>query len=377
MSNDHEPVSTDDAIADAMRAALTRSVADEPSASITWTAVMARARRVVVVRRILAASAAAVAVLGITAGAFAATSTKDRRRVSVVGSATTTTTTTPPGCTHLPTERVSRSYYGLKAPDGPSIDFLHSGGLSPVIDSRGNRAHSEGLEVQRTGPDGTVTLTLGANATVKLNGFGDFDGDGRGDLLIVTIAEDGIYRYYIVLGTVGAGTYAPAAVGVLVDPHYEPGDFGAEPASVGDQNGASRGRRASSTVPDPTVAVRRPLATRCERSGLIRVTRLFQPRGARRPFRSAPARRRRPDGSAQKRGPSRGMARGRQAHRELRILHARGRLRMALEPRRAMRNLMTRKSLTRLGQREPRIVAYMQGRLGASMMRGVRDGCGR
>ncbi|MDQ1458229.1 MAG: hypothetical protein QOH28_3849 [Actinomycetota bacterium] len=50
---------------------------------------------------------------------------------------------------------------------------------------------------------------------------------------------------------------------------------------------------------------------------------------------------------------------------------------MALEPRRAMRNLMTRKSLTRLGQREPRIVAYMQGRLGASMMRGVRDGCGR
>ncbi|MDQ1458228.1 MAG: hypothetical protein QOH28_3848, partial [Actinomycetota bacterium] len=194
-------------------------------------------RRVVVIRRILAASAAAVVVLGITAGAFAATSTKDRRRVSVVGSATTTTTTTPPGCTHLPTERVSRSYYGLKAPDGPSIDFLHSGGLSPVIDSRGNRAHSEGLEVQRTGPDGTVTLTLGANATVKLNGFGDFDGDGRGDLLIVTIAEDGIYRYYIVLGTVGAGTYAPAAVGVLVDPHYEPGDFGAEPASVGDQNG--------------------------------------------------------------------------------------------------------------------------------------------
>jgi len=140
---------------------------------------------------------------------------------------TTTTPTTTPECTHIPIKRVAYSYYGLQAPDGPSIDFLHSGGLAPVIDSRGNK----------TGPDGTVTLTPGHNGgVVTLRGFGDFDGDGRGDLLIETVSGNGIYRYYIVPGTVRAGKYEPATVGVRLD-IYKPGDYYADPAAVGDQNG--------------------------------------------------------------------------------------------------------------------------------------------
>jgi hypothetical protein len=237
MNEDSEPVSREDAIADAMRGALTRGIANEASPSITWTSVLSRARRAVLLRRAFALSACIVVILGVTAIAFAATSGDARRGVSVIGSTTTTRTTpvTLSGCTHKPVKRLSWVRgLGLPTPDGPSIDFLHSGGLTPVVDGRGNRAHGGRGFVQRRGPDGSVTLTLGRNASVGLSGFGDFDGDGLGDLLIEAIGEDGMYRNYIVPGTVGTGTYDPASVGVRID---QPRDFVGEPASVGDQNG--------------------------------------------------------------------------------------------------------------------------------------------
>jgi len=147
------------------------------------------------------------------------------------------TTTTTRECTHVPIKQAAYSYYGLPAPDGPSIDFLHLGGPTPVIDSRGNTARTNGPSVQRTGPDGTLTLTPGHNGgVVILRGFGDFDGDGRGDLLIETAAVNGVYRYYIVPGTVHAGKYEPATVGVRLD-IYKPGAYYGYPAAVGDQNG--------------------------------------------------------------------------------------------------------------------------------------------
>jgi hypothetical protein len=245
MSTDNEPVSTDDAVAEAMRAALAQHVAEEPVPAITWTTVMAKARRLVIVRRLVAAGACVLVVLGATTLAVANTSGKQRRGVSVIGSTTTpatsttstpTTTTTTPACTHLPIEHVDSSYYGLKAPNGPSIDFQHSGGLTPVIDKRGNRARTRGLTVQRIGPDGTVTLTLGSGAAVVLDGFGDFDGDGRGDLLVLTVERDGIYRNYIVPGSVAPGTYQPAAVGVAIPNPAPRGELSVEPASIGDQD---------------------------------------------------------------------------------------------------------------------------------------------
>ena len=97
-----EPVPADDAIAAAISDALTRTVADEPSASIAWTAVVSRARRVVRVRRTLAASVCAAVVLGATGVAMAASSGGTPSDISVVAPPTTnvntatTTSTLPP-----------------------------------------------------------------------------------------------------------------------------------------------------------------------------------------------------------------------------------------------------------------------------------------
>lgn len=105
MNSGHDPVPADDAVADAMRAALARVVADEASGSIEWASVVSRARRVVLVRRALAAGACVIIVVGVAAVAFAANVRNDRRGVSVVDAPTTTTA--PAGSEAVSRERAA------------------------------------------------------------------------------------------------------------------------------------------------------------------------------------------------------------------------------------------------------------------------------
>jgi hypothetical protein len=114
MNDEQEPVPSDDAVAEAMRTALTRTVAEEPSPSIEWTAVLSRARRVVLVRRVIATSACAAFLLGATGVALAATSRNDNHHVSVVAtgptnSVETTTTKVEPPVTTVPSTTSSTS----------------------------------------------------------------------------------------------------------------------------------------------------------------------------------------------------------------------------------------------------------------------------
>jgi hypothetical protein len=154
--------------------------------------------------------------------------------------APTTSTTTPAAttaCTHLPTRHVHNSYYGLPAPNGSSLDYrtLHN---TTTDDGRGNSIQAVGLTVEMRGPQGTLRLAVDPSDGVGLLGWGDFDGDGRTDLL-VQVVPGGVYTWYIVPGTVGPGSYTPAAVGVLV-PDLHTGadaDFSGFPEPVGDQNG--------------------------------------------------------------------------------------------------------------------------------------------
>jgi hypothetical protein len=189
-------------------------------------------------RRRIGGSGVAIAVVIAVVAAVAMVSPNERDTLVVRSPATTTSTSAgnaASGCVHLPITHVRNSYYGLPTPDGPSIDFRASQLASPTGDGYGNTVRTEGLSVQKTGPDGGLTLTLGDNANVILRGFGDFDGDGRGDLLVDT-SVNGMDATYIVPGTVAPGTYDPAAVGVRVPSPYKPGDFAAWPASVGDQD---------------------------------------------------------------------------------------------------------------------------------------------
>ena len=74
--------------------------------------------------------------------------------------------------------------------------------------------------------------------TSSSRGWGDFNGDGRTDLLVDVVYGQPDDATFIVLGSVGPGTLDPFAVGIRVPhPHIKPGGFEAFPASVGDQNG--------------------------------------------------------------------------------------------------------------------------------------------
>jgi hypothetical protein len=94
MNDDEAPVPSDDAVAAAMRAALTRTVEQHASLATEWTRVMALAKRTKVVRRFVVAGAAVLVILGASAIAFAATG-NGRRNIAVVGPAASTTTSTP------------------------------------------------------------------------------------------------------------------------------------------------------------------------------------------------------------------------------------------------------------------------------------------
>ncbi len=140
-------------------------------------------------------------------------------------------------CVHLPTARVHDSYTGLPRPSGPSIDFATAHSYLPIVEG-GDQIRYDDLAVQIVRPAGTVTLTHGdSRDTVVFRGSGDFDGDGRGDFLVDLYEQGNDAATEIVSGTIVAGTYDPAAVGVRVPrPAVAAGGFGPFAASVGDQN---------------------------------------------------------------------------------------------------------------------------------------------
>ena len=84
-----------------------------------------------------------------------------------------------------------------------------------------------------------MTLTHGdSHDEVVLRGFGDFDGDGRTDLLVDVYANGSDVGSYIVPGAVAVGTHDPVQVGTRVpQPRAAAGDVAAFPGPVGDQNG--------------------------------------------------------------------------------------------------------------------------------------------
>lgn len=145
----------------------------------------------------------------------------------------------PSGCTHTPIADVVNSYYGLPAPHGPSIDYRSLQDAPVAHDGRGDTIEQVGLGVEMTGPRGTITLTRTepGNAVIP-RGWGDFNGDGRTDLLVDVDDGKPEYATFIVPGTVGTGTHDPFVVGIRVPhPYIKPGAFEAFPAVVGDQNG--------------------------------------------------------------------------------------------------------------------------------------------
>jgi hypothetical protein len=145
-------------------------------------------------------------------------------------------TSSAPVCAHSPIAQVRDSYSGLPNARGVSLDYLATHAYEPTKDDDGNTIRSVDLSIEKSGPDGTVTLTHGgSHDVVVMRGVGDFDGDGRSDL-VVDIYESGtVTATYIVPGTVAPGTHDPIAVGVRVPPPR--GDeAGATARPIGDQN---------------------------------------------------------------------------------------------------------------------------------------------
>lgn len=190
-------------------------------------------------RRFLCLGAAGVFVA--VAVTFAIQAQPDRHALTIQATRSSSTTSSTSGtasatgCTHSPIVRSDDYYHGLPAPNGSSIDFRQSH-LAGGDDGHGYTISQVGLTVEKTGPDGTITLTHGASTDegVGLRGFGDFDGDGRSDLLV----DMSNYDTYIVPGTLGPGKYDAAVVGVRVQhPHYEPdAAYQSFPEAIGDQN---------------------------------------------------------------------------------------------------------------------------------------------
>ena len=186
---------------------------------------------------------ASAVLAGCASGPSPSTSPSTIARPPTTSSAAPSTTTAATargraGCVHRPIAHDHDSYYGLAAPGGVSIDFLATHVRTPATDGHGNTMQSVGLSVERTGAQGTLLLTSAdPGYEVVFRGFGDFDGDGRTDLL-VDVYGAGNDVTYIVSGTVASGTRDPATVGVPVPrPHLAGGTFAGFPAAVGDQNG--------------------------------------------------------------------------------------------------------------------------------------------
>jgi hypothetical protein len=147
-----------------------------------------------------------------------------------------TTTTAPRGsaCIRAAILTAYNSYYGKPDPDGPSIDYAtprmylladgYDGG-------KGSRIRSVDLAIEIVRRDGTVRLPY-----ANLKALGDFDGDGRTDL-VVDDNGPGAQRTYLIRGSVAVGTHDLAAVGVALSrPVVEADNFLGPWWPVGDQN---------------------------------------------------------------------------------------------------------------------------------------------
>ena len=148
----------------------------------------------------------------------------------------TTPTTSVTGCTHAPVLHRALQYYGTPPPHGTSIDFVDAQLQQPAHDGRGDSFVPVGLGVEERRADGTVQLVDPEPGTsVVFRGFGDFDGDGRTDVLVdLYNATGNDTSSWIVRGTIAPGRHDPAKVGIRVpQSQVSPGAF---PAAVGDQN---------------------------------------------------------------------------------------------------------------------------------------------
>lgn len=133
-------------------------------------------------------------------------------------------------CIHHPIARGS-NYYGAPATGGRSIDF-HEPLLQNSVDGDGNSIKADGSSLVKQGHGVTVRLNYPNSAGfVDYLGFGDFDGDGRSDMLVEDSAEEG--NAYVIPGTLATGTYDPSVIGLPVP---QP-DIRESVAVVGDQNG--------------------------------------------------------------------------------------------------------------------------------------------
>jgi len=148
---------------------------------------------------------------------------------------------TSQACTHYPIAYHADAYYGFPAPVGPTIDFTVSQSVpnGPRSDGRGDTIQlGSGFSVLMTTPTGTIRLAPGASGDgeVIFRGFGDFNGDGRTDLIVDVVGGRYYDDTYIVGGTLSPGTYDPALVGIHIPNPAKRGEIAYFPQVVGDQN---------------------------------------------------------------------------------------------------------------------------------------------
>jgi hypothetical protein len=141
-------------------------------------------------------------------------------------------------CAHLPILRTSNSYNGPPKLVGPTFDYVATHSNSPIDDGQGVVVTSNRGTITKRSPSGVVTLNPGETSDyVTLLGVGDFDGDTKSDVMVQAYEGGRTVGAYIVLGTVPAGDYDPAVVGVRVpSPVYKAKAFVFRPVPVGDQN---------------------------------------------------------------------------------------------------------------------------------------------
>jgi hypothetical protein len=153
---------------------------------------------------------------------------------------TATTAVSSAACVHEPVLHADHVYYYFptrpaRATDIDFTDFTQEDRSEyPLRDGRGDTIISIDRTLEERRPDGTVTLLpRDSNDAVILRAIGDFDGDGRTDLLVELYAvRDGTW---IVPGTTAPGRWEPEHVGIHV-PEPPNAAVGSRFENAGDQN---------------------------------------------------------------------------------------------------------------------------------------------